>query len=286
MTIAACSLSAEGVVFGADSTTTLGGRFFDHGQKIFPIGENTYLGMVSWGLGELGDMSYRTLIARFGDSLRGRPLQPLDKVAEEWKELFWPLYRSFCAEAIAKVLQLEGDTDKAEQEARLLVLKEGLSGGFCIGGHCPFDRTPRAIEITFDWIMTAGPVMKELAIGDVEFWGDPSITQRLEWGFDWRLIEAIISSRKWTGTEQELAETLCKFRMKRLSNVPLREAIDWVHAAIYTTIKAIKFSEEKPMCGGPVEIAVVPTDGQFRWVMRKTLGSAILQDKLEEFSND
>ena len=39
MTIAACYLSPEGVVFGADSTTTIGDHHFNFGQKIFELGD-------------------------------------------------------------------------------------------------------------------------------------------------------------------------------------------------------------------------------------------------------
>ena len=35
-------------------------------------------------------------------------------------------------------------------------------------------------------------------------------------------------------------------------HLPIREAIDWVHASIYTTIKTMKFSHFAPVCGGPV----------------------------------
>ena len=68
MTIAACYLSPEGVVFGADSTTGLGNRYFNYAQKIFEIGQSpSTLGLVVWGLGGLGDLSYRTLVRRFAE---------------------------------------------------------------------------------------------------------------------------------------------------------------------------------------------------------------------------
>jgi hypothetical protein len=55
------------VVLGADSTTTTGKRFFNYGQKVFEVGEKSHLGMTMWGLGGLGDVSYRTMIAKLGD---------------------------------------------------------------------------------------------------------------------------------------------------------------------------------------------------------------------------
>ena len=68
MTIAACYVCPEGVVFGADSTTTVGTRYYDHTQKIFEVGgRGSTLGIVTWGLGGLGDLSYRALISQFAD---------------------------------------------------------------------------------------------------------------------------------------------------------------------------------------------------------------------------
>ncbi len=60
--------------------------------------------------------------------------------------------------------------------------------------------------------------------------------------------------------------------------LPIREAIDWVHASIYATIKTMKFSHMAPVCGGPIEIAVITTDRQFRWVRHKSLDAAVAYD--------
>ncbi len=57
--------------------------------------------------------------------------------------------------------------------------------------------------------------------------------------------------------------------------LPIREAIDWVHASIYTTFKTMKFSHMAPVCGGAIEIAVATTDRKFRWVRHKEFDAAI-----------
>lgn len=80
MTIAACYLSSEGVVLGADSTTTMyvtcpgpnplqTEHHYNYAQKVFQIGKESTLGITMWGLGNLGETSYRTLIAEFADTL-------------------------------------------------------------------------------------------------------------------------------------------------------------------------------------------------------------------------
>ena len=93
MTIAACYLSAEGVVFGADSTTTMyvsgigpgapgSEHHYNFAQKVFQIGENSTLAMTMWGLGNLRNVSYRTLIAQFADTLVGQGAQSMNDVAD------------------------------------------------------------------------------------------------------------------------------------------------------------------------------------------------------------
>ena len=80
MTIAACYLSADGVVFGADSTSTMfvpapggaGGshHHYNYAQKIFQIGEHGSLGIGMWGLGNLHQVSYRTRAGALQDGAR------------------------------------------------------------------------------------------------------------------------------------------------------------------------------------------------------------------------
>jgi hypothetical protein len=103
MTIAACYLSAEGVVFGADSTTTMfvsgigpgapgSEHHYNFAQKVFQVGENSTLAMTMWGLGNLRTVSYRTLIAQFADSLVGQGAQSMADVANRWNQFFWTAY--------------------------------------------------------------------------------------------------------------------------------------------------------------------------------------------------
>jgi hypothetical protein len=70
VTIAACFLTSEGVVLGADSTVTLpvgqDARYFNNEQKVFEIGERSSLGLTLWGSVPVS-VSYRTLLAMFAD---------------------------------------------------------------------------------------------------------------------------------------------------------------------------------------------------------------------------
>src|SRR6266404_9143428 len=95
MTIAACYVSPEGIVFGADSTTSFnfgGFHYYNHNQKLFEIGEESTLAIVTWGLAGLGEKSHRTLFAELGDDLKRAPPNSVKKVADRWAAMLWAAY--------------------------------------------------------------------------------------------------------------------------------------------------------------------------------------------------
>ena len=79
MTIAAAYLTSEGVVLGADSTTTVNVRsedgpagvaqLFRHAQKVFEVGRDSRLGLCTWGSGTVAGVSHRTIVAQLADRL-------------------------------------------------------------------------------------------------------------------------------------------------------------------------------------------------------------------------
>lgn len=294
MTIAACYLSSEGVVFGADSTTTMIVRqpgpvpfgiphHFNYAQKIFQIGEDSTLGMTMWGLGNLAVGSYRTLIARFSDTLVAQPAQTMADVAGRWNTFFWTAYSSEFATVLQRVQQLKGQATRTPAEdAELRQLRQSFSGGFCVGGHLLHDRTPQAFETQYGPDLTAPAPVQPLQVGTPRFWGVPNLMERLLYGIDKGVMEAILQSGKWTGTPNDLFSLIQPFFLGQPLHLPIREAIDWIHAAINTTIKAMKFSHLPPVCGGPVEVALITTDRRFRWVRHKRLDSALDQGGVDE----
>jgi RND family efflux transporter MFP subunit len=65
-----------------------------------------------------------------------------------------------------------------------------------------------------------------------------------------------------------------------LAAEPLREVVDFVHTCVHSTIKALKFSHFQQICGGPVELAVISTDRNFRWVRHKEWTAAVIDGGL------
>lgn len=196
MTIAACYLSAEGVVFGADSTTTMyvsgigpgapsSEHHYNFAQKIFQIGENSSLGMTMWGLGSLRKASYRTLMAQFADSLLGQGAQSIEEVANRWNQFFWSAYSSDSAPVLQRVQALQSQSSRTPEEDRELdTLLQAFSVGFCLGGCLMNDRTPAAFQINYHPMLTGPGPVDRLEIGTTRFWGCPNLVNRLIFGMD------------------------------------------------------------------------------------------------------
>jgi hypothetical protein len=289
MTIAMCYLTREGVVLGADSTTSFVGagfHYFNHNQKLFEVGEDGTLGLLTWGLGGLTEVSYRTLIANLADDLTVAPPGSVAEASQRWIDAFADSYFKSslvlaCQTLHAKPAFAPGVVPpdplartREEQDAYDL-LKDSLVVGFCIGGHVTSDRTPHAFSVTFD-PLAPKPAHVAVPLGQYRFWGAPNMIARLIHGFDFGLRDAILNSGHWTGAPAELDKLLFEQFLAH-PILPIREAVDFVHACIYSTIKALKFSNFSQICGGPIEIATITTDRRFRWVRHKSWDAAVIE---------
>jgi hypothetical protein len=280
MTIAICYVSPEGVVLGADSTSSAivspgGFHYFNYNQKLFEIGEDGTLGVLTWGLGGLGGESYRRMFADLADDIKANAPTGLQDIAD----IMAPAIQ-MCKALGAK---LPFDPTAAppapgartkDEEDRFQELKRGLVVGFCIAGYVLPSRDPEAFEVIFDPLGTAQPVPTRIQVNNHKFWGAPKIIQRLIFGIDDEMKASILSSAQWTGSQGDL-DNIVKNHTLSHPIVPIRDAIDFVHSCIYSTIKALKFSNLSQICGGPIELAVVTTDRRFRWVRHKEWDVAI-----------
>lgn len=285
MTIAGYYLSSEGVVLGADSTASVslkdGMHFFDFDQKLFEVGENGSLGLVTWG-GSFGDKSIRTLIAELADRLVAAPVTSVEEAAQAFVKLAWPVYAADPLVAACVGLSRRpafksgaANSRSQDEEVQFENLRDGLVVGFCLGGYVLPSRKPEVAEIIFDPLeQEPAPTMVSKP-GSSEWYGAPNVVGRLILGADPQLRELILSSKKWSGTEQDLDTLLQKCNLFHPALLPIRDAIDYVYSFIQCTIKGLKFSQLSQICGGPIEVAVVTTDRKFRWVRHKSWDSAI-----------
>lgn len=299
MTIAMCYVSPEGVVLGADSTSSapvqpaselLGFRYFNYHQKVFELSDATEtgtLGVITWGMGGIGEKSYRTLFALLVDDLKHRPTKNVAEVAARWRDLFWGQYSTSspvleCQRLAAKAAFDENavtpgpNVRTKDEQQRFEWLKSEVVVGFCIAGYWLPDRTPMAFEIPFD-PLAGMPKPRQIPQNHYKFWGTPNMVRSVMFGWDEPVKEAILNSGKWSGTETELTDVLDQQRFAYVV-LPIREAIDFVHACIHSTIKALKFSTLVQAGAGPIELAVITSDRRFRWVRHKALDAAIAEE--------
>lgn len=293
MTIAACYLTPEGVVLGADSTTSFavedGLHYLNYNQKLFEVGEESTLGVVTWGLGGISNKSYRTLFAEFADNLKKKPPASVQEVADRWIEQFWHEYSTALATQIQTCKALHAkppfDSNTAipvnpqarteSEETEYQHFKQLLVVGFYIAGYLPVDRIPACFSMVFD-PLAPKPAAIPLRMNSYSFWGAPNMINRLIRGYDGKLKDDVLRSGKWSGSESELDAVLGQYHLATLW-LPIREAIDFIHSCVYSTIKALKFSSLSQICGGPIEIAVITTDRKFRWVRHKGWDVAITE---------
>jgi hypothetical protein len=291
MTVAVCYVSSEGVVFGADSTTTITfltaasaqpqERHFNFAQKIFEIGHvGSWLGAATWGLGGFATRSYRSLFAALGDAIAGKNL-PVADVADAWVQLLGGVYTSELATQLTAAQTLQAKTRTAAEEEELQKHRRTLTAGFFLGGISPPDRVPKAYTIVFDPANTALPKPEPIPMWEPRFAGMPNMIQRVSDGIDPSLKQSILASGKWTGTPVELDALVGAVALVHPRFLPLREVIDWTHGSIYATIKALKFSHLSPTVGGPIELAVLSTDRPFRWVRHKHFDAALASTSAE-----
>jgi hypothetical protein len=289
-------LSPEGVVLGADSTASFqladGPHYFNNAQKLFEVGPvGSTLGMIVWGMGGLQESSHRTLIAQLADGFKGaKKPKTVGEVMNRWIDHFWAAYSKEQAGSIARVKSLDampahdpnGQTPGCRSEAEdseYKALKLGLAVGFCIGGYILPDRTAHALFVVFEPLLPK-PKAIALPMHGYGFWGAPIMVNRLLFGADERLKDAILKSGHWNGKDTDLDAVLSAYRLQHL-RMPIRDAIDFVNAYILSTIKAFKFSSLAQICGGPIELAVIRTDRAFEWVRHKPWDAALEEGVVE-----
>jgi hypothetical protein len=281
-------------VLGADSTTTFslgsGEHHFNYGQKLFEVGAGGTLGIVTWGLGNLHYHSYRRMIAELADDLDARPPSNAAEAADRWTDHFWAAYTSVLAPEIA-ALQAEAALKSVydptnpndpnartfEEEMDLLERSNNLTVGFCLGGYVKADRTPAAYEIVFQ-PLSGKPIPGVVPLAQ-SFWGQPATINRLINGCSDEARASIFLSPHWHGSWADLDAVIAPHKYVHPRTMPIREAIDFTHSCLLTTVKSFKFSDNARLCGGPIEMAVITADRPFRWVQHKELDAAMRESE-------
>lgn len=269
MTIAAAYLTSEGVVLGADSATLVSRHTPDgtvgvvqvlrHAQKVFEVGENSRFGLCTYGSGSVGGVSHRGIVARLADKLKK------DTTVADAKNLLVEVVKDASRSAAGEV----GDIGY-------------ILGGWNEGGHeaeCYHVFLPGAGELT----------EKALPLGEAMFSGAPKFFTRVFRGFDPGLRDSLSATLKarLPSVPDDFDEVLsdafneasAPLVAAGFKDLPIREAIDFVHTYLHLTVKACKFQFGVPDCGGLIEVAFISNDRRFRWVCHKGFDSAVREEE-------
>jgi len=258
MTIAAVYLTKEGVVLGADSTTTYTRptaqgqevvlQLCNHAQKIFEVGkpEKGTLAVSTWGMGEFIDKSIRHLVAEFSDAIDDGRCRDFDAALQRLLDLATPAYN------------------------RSIPAGRSAVFGLALGGYVLPDRTPRAVIIRYR-SQEHAPIVEEAERGRPYFFGCPDIFDRIFWGYDSRLKQRIVE-RYGEAVFREMTSDL---PLRGVRELPVREAANYVYFLCYATTQAYRYKYGAPVCGGAIEVALITADRRFRWIHHKRMDSAI-----------
>src|SRR5207248_2611153 len=112
----------------------------------------------------------------------------------------WPVYSSAYAPFIAMAKALAAKTIRDQKEEQTFrELTTNLTLGYCLGGTWWRQYEPQAYEIVFEPLRDTAPHPVQLTSGHFKFWGCPSMIDRVLWGIDGELLEAIKASPHWKG---------------------------------------------------------------------------------------
>lgn len=266
MTIAAAYLVSEGIVLGADSSTTVqvaGGviQLLAHSQKVFEVGTNSRLGVCTWGSGSLGQISHRTVIAQLAEQVNDKTT--VEEAANELVKIVEPLI---------KQIQIP------------------LRVGYYLGGWNPIRHDPSCFLIEMS---QQEKKVTPIQLGLCTFSGNHIFFGRVFRGFDQRLQENLKNELKKDIKIDNFDAVFDKAFNKSteglasvgFQDLPIREAIDFVYSYLHITVKAEKFKFGAPSCGGPIEVGFISTDRPFRWVRHKPFYSAIAEQEGEEYES-
>jgi hypothetical protein len=269
MTIAAAYLVSDGIVLGADSSTTVqvttqSGpgvvQLLTHSQKVFEVGTNSRIGVCTWGAGSIGKLSHRTIIARLADTIND------ETIVKD------------AAETLVKIVEPE-------------FKKEGVDFvGYYIGGWDPGTHEPACFHIAID---KESSKVTPLALGLCSFSGNASFFNRVFRGFDPRLpvdlkvkLKALLPDKIQKEFDDIFSKSFDEVSLPLVTagfqDLPIREAIDFIYSYLHITVKAEKFKYGPPSCGGPIEVGFISTDRRFRWVRHKPFYSAITEQEGED----
>jgi hypothetical protein len=276
VTIAIAGNFTEGVVLGVDSAVTyMGGgngvaKIYNGAQKLYHLGlardwSDSPYAVVIFGAADFAGRPWRNLLADFW---RHKVLPKKDGISE------FRTAADLLNTLTEFLLVIEPDKQKRRE------------AGLYVSGFGPDDVAVRSYELKTDTLAT-----KEIPTGAIACDGMVPVVRHLLHGVDDRTANAIRATFGNLQVEVTQGQTKSKKRLDEAilevlagsvesrcipdMDMPLRNAIDYVHFLVYSTVRHFKFASGAPVCGGDIELAAITMDRGFRRIRTKPLDSEI-----------
>jgi hypothetical protein len=263
MTITISACNQEGIVLGADSTTTYSqgnqvAQLFNSAQKIFQIGPvvdpfvpgEYFAGAVAtYNDACFGPVSWRNHVNAFYREKVAAAADPLD-VSREFLEFTQKRWSDMQASGTVPA-------GAAIPNTGLMFATVNKKEGQAFGSR---------VELR-------NATVEPINVGDLQIGGGFEVVSRLLNGYDSALEQALAAAGINMGVFHNCAKNLKA--IPPIAVMPLRDLVDFVHFLVYAAVKLHRYRGGPAMIGGPIEIAAVTADRGFRWIVHKPLTESI-----------
>jgi hypothetical protein len=251
MTIVASVKVRDGLVLATDSMSQIhqGGQYrtsYANARKLFQA-RDLPVGVMSYGLGNIGDISIEGLVREFCAELSAN-VKNVQTIADQLFAFIKTAYDLQFSDLSADDCPVIG----------FFVAGYGGSGPFAEQSEFVIPRDAQSIQVAPNNVFGANWRGIELPF------------TRLYKGLDPRLIPQLQAKGF---TDPEIADLFAQVETPVIyDGMPVQDAINFAAYIVKTTIGVSTFEIGVPACGGPLQIAaILPSEG-FRWIERPELG--------------
>lgn len=278
MTIGLCLKVSDGLVFGADSAATVfdtgGERVYTSAEKIINLQKKLPVGMVTYGLGALGDRSVislakdlRNYFTEPAEERRHLHLDPqaytIGKVADHVRTFFYEkLYQEEVAPLVEELRQKE-EEENGSPSTQFPVM------GFIVGGISAGNAKSEiwTVEVQPDGSCAqAEQVWGTGEDGVVIFKGVQEPLLRLLMGVNSDAINSLLDEGL---AYEEIQSLLINWAPLAHGAMPIQDAVDLVDYLASVVTGYLRFSAGPDVVAPPIDLAAITKHERFKWVRRK-----------------
>lgn len=261
MSLALVIKSPEGLVLAAESRVTLeinkkGSNqvflnTFDNATKLFSFNKpHQHIGVVTYGQAAIGQRTAHSYVPEFESNLAGKLTTVFDYAQiisdfylQQWQKIMPPSYN-------------------------------GPNMTFIVGGFN--DNEPHGRVYLIEIPSAPKPLEQNPGMGmfGITWGGQREIIDRLIFGYDPQIVNTIFSILKPNSTQvQQVTNALQSSHRIQipLDVMALQDCISLARLFISTTINTLELTIGVRGCGGPVDIAIIQRNNEFKFIQHKEM---------------